>query len=195
MASNLTRLTEADWENDGLPAAHSLRRKRADSPLVLAATEAALSSDPSQARLRLEAFSTGLTSVAWAREAAARLTGFSTVGVTSLGSVTLMVLDEALGMGTPPGSLLVDRRYLARGLAYLDTTVAQGPPEEADAVLAAGAAAHGSVIWTTQYIADVIVRARIRGASVIAVVHPLAELSPLNREVYRPAHYLVEADR
>ena len=195
VVADLAGLTSGNWQQEGLRSLHRLRAQRADSPLVLAATEAALGTDPLEARRNLEAFSEMLVATDWARDIASGLRPYARLAISSLGETTLMVLDECARIGVPGDSIVVSRSYLARGIGYLPAPVVSGAPTEADAFLAAGAAGHETTIWTTQEIATDMVRVRLQGGTVVPIIHPLAELSPLNRDAYRPATYLVQADR
>ena len=195
VTAELVELTAGAWRQEGLRSLHHLRAKRADSPLVLAVTEAALTADPREARQNLAAFSEMLGATDWARDIALGLRPYGRLAITSLGEATLMVLDECVRIGVPAESIVVSRSYLGRGIGYLRVPVVSGPPTEADALLAAGVAGDGTTMWTTTEIATDMVRVRLGSGAVVPIIHPLAELSPLNRDAYRPADYLVQADR
>ncbi len=194
VATALIDLTKGDWGR-GLAHAEQLRTTSRADALVLAATEAALESDARLARHSLGAFIAGLDDKGWISDIVQEALACRSIGIMSLGSGTLMALEEGRQAGAGWETLLTDRVYLARGVGYLGFDVSATPAEEAEALLAPGAATSGESMWTTASVADAMVRARIAGNTVFTVVHPLAELSPLNLEAFQPDAQLVRSAR
>jgi hypothetical protein len=183
-----------EWDAVGLEAVSELRRHRADSALILAATEAALDAAGTDPVAALEKFLTELDDRTWTRDLARRAAHHPTLGVTSMGASTLAVLEAGLRLGAEWDRLLCGRRAVAQGLGYLQIRIDVAPPEHAEGMLAAGAAVYRGRMWTTARDADTVTRARLGHTGVIPVVHPLAHLSPLNRKAYRPAPELIDVD-
>ena len=190
----LLELTSDDWSVTGLRAVRELRSDRPDAPLILAATEQALDSDPTRARIRLERFLSALTDTEWAGLTADLASHHQQIAVTSLGSGTLTVLDEGLRRGAQWETLIADRRYVLRGLGYLRLPASIGAPEEADTVLIPAVAGFENQIWTTVRHADIVTRCHLRETPVIPILHPLARLSARSRVEFRPLSYLVEVE-
>lgn len=191
-AAGMLEMLDSGWDGESLRAVEELRQRRADSPLLLAVTEAALDPDAGRAYRALSAFRDDLEDRAWAREIGRRIAKHRRVGVMSLGECTLAVLEAAGAAGGTVAELFTDRRAIARGLEFLGPLVVVAPPEEADVVLIPAAAVYGSRIWTTSRAIDVVLRSGIHGTDLAVVAHPLAHLSPLNRAVFRPAALLTD---
>lgn len=191
-ATGMLEMLDSGWYGKSLRAVEELRQRRADSPLLLAATEAALDPDPARARRALSTLRDKLEDRTWADEIGRRVAFHHRLGVVSLGESTLEVLEAAGAAGGTAAELFTDRRAIARGLEYLGLLVVVAPPEEADVVLIPAAAVYGSRIWTTSRAADIALRAGIRGTDLTIVAHPLVRLSPLNRAVFRPAAILTD---
>lgn len=187
-------LLDDDWERRGLAAVHELRRRRPDSPFLLAATEAALDPNVQRVRSALTAVTAAADDTSWAEEIGLRVAHHDSIGVTSLGDLTLTVLEAAVHVGGTEAQLFTDRSAIARGLGYLLLPVAIAPPEKAAVVLIPAVAGFGRRYWTTTRIADVAIRARVAGQRVAPILHPLAVLSPLNRAAYRPASTIIDVE-
>ena len=180
------------WTGSHEEAVADLRRRRSDSPFLLAVTEAALDRDHQDAQRSLRRILEQLDDHTWADEIGLRIAHRQTLGVVSLGATTLAVLEAARGLGGTKATLFTDRRAIARGLTYLGMMVEVAPPEEADTVLLPVAALIGSRMWTTPRVADVALRTTLRRGDVVIVSHPLASLSQHNRADFRPAATLID---
>lgn len=188
----LLELVDQDWEQTGIEAAQMLRDRRRDHPLILAITERALHPDSIKVKRGLAAAMAQLDDETWSSDLGLRNAHHQSVGVTSLGRSTLAALEAAAHLGNSRAQIFTDRRVISRGLGYLHLPIAVAPPEEAAALLAPGVARTASRFWTTVRIADAAHKAKAAGRHVIVMVHPLAELSPLNRSVYRPHRLLID---
>ncbi len=191
-AAGLLQLAETRWQTTGIEAAQTLRQRRPDHALLLAVTERALDPNPELVRRGLQAVIGQLEDETWTSDLGLRHAHHESLGVTSLGRTTLAVLEAASQLGNSRSQLFTDQRAISRGLGYLNFPIAVAPPEEAAALLAPGVAKTSARFWTTSRIADAASRARAGGRTVIVLVHPLAELSPLNRSVYRPHRLLID---
>ena len=191
-AEGLLELLDQDWAGTGLEAARMLRERRPDQPLILAITERALDPNPERVRRGLQAAVAQLGDETWSADLGLRNSHHESIGVTSLGRSTMSLLEAASRLGSTRAQLFTDRRAISKGLGYLDLPIAVAPPEEADALIAPGVATTASRFWTTARIADATLKAKVAGRRIIVVVHPLAELSPLNRSVYRPHRLLID---
>ncbi len=188
----LLALTQADWSGEGLAAVERLRTHRADSPMLLAATAAALERDAAQAARGLRKVLASLDDRAWSADLGLQVAHFGSLGVVSLGETTRRVLEAAVQLGETEAELFTDHRAVAKGLSYLPLSIEVAPPEEAEAVLIPAAAVHVKRTWTSRRAADTALRAAARGRRVVVVAHPLVRLSTLNRRAYRPAAHLVD---
>lgn len=191
-AEGLLELVERDWIETGLEAARMLRTRRPDQPLLLAITERALDPDPNRVRRALQLAVAELEDETWSSDLGLRVAHHESMGVTSLGKSTLSVLEAASQLGNSRAQLFTDRRAISKGLGYLNFPISVAPPEEATALLAPGVASTTSRFWTTSRIADAALKAKAAGRHIIVIVHPLAELSPLNRSVFRPHRLLID---
>lgn len=191
-AHAILELLDEDWTRVQREAVSDLRRRRSDSPFILAVTEAVLDHEPHDARPALHKTLEQLNDRTWADEIGLRIAHRETLGVVSLGETTLAVLEAARGLGGTSAALFTDRRAIARGLTYLGMMVEVAPPEEADVVLLPVAALIGSRMWTTVRVADVALRTTLREGEVVVVSHPLASLSQHNRADFRPAATLID---
>ena len=191
-AEGLLKLVDQDWMDTGLEAARMLRAKRPDQPLLLAITERALDPDPDRVRRALQSAVSELEDETWSSDLGLRNAHHESMGVTSLGKSTLSVLESASQIGNSRAQLFTDRRAISKGLGYLNFPISVAPPEEAVVLLAPGVASTASRFWTTSRIADAALKAKVAGRQIVVIVHPLAELSPLNRSVYRPHRLLID---
>ena len=191
-AEGLLKLVDQDWMDTGLEAARMLRTKRPDQPLLLAITERALDPDPDRVRRALQSAVSELEDETWSSDLGLRNAHHESMGVTSLGKSTLSVLESASQIGNSRAQLFTDRRAISKGLGYLNFPISVAPPEEAVVLLAPGVASTASRFWTTSRIADAALKAKVAGRQIVVIVHPLAELSPLNRSVYRPHRLLID---
>jgi hypothetical protein len=191
-AGAILELLDGDCNDAGADAISDVRRRRADSPFILAITEAALATDAETRRRVLLQIMERLDDRTWADEIGLQIAHHETVGVVSLGEATLAVLEAARGLGGTSAVLFTDRRAIARGLTYLGLMIEVAPPDEAAAVLIPAAAITTSRMWTTVRAADVALRAALHHAAVVVVAHPLVNLSPSNRADFRPASPLID---
>ncbi len=188
----LLAMTESDWDPGGLEAVQMLRARRADSALLLAATEVALEPDPLRATDGLREIGRRLEDETWTSELGLSLARWATIGILSIGPATMKVLEAAVELGGATPELLCDRRAVARGMGILDLPIVVADPASAEAVLLPVSAQHKERVWTTERNAAIAVSARDAGRRVVIVRHPLADLSPLNRLAYRPRSYLTD---
>lgn len=187
----LIELANGDWAGDGIEAVKVLRHKRRDSALLLAVSEAAMWNEPARAALNLTAVLEQLNDVSWAHTIAGALSGTeTTVHVLSLGEPTLLVLDELSRMSDGLPLIHAHQAAVARGLGFLDLAISSGSPEDADTLLLPVTASHGDRIWTTTKFIELA--AGFTG-STIPVHHPLAVMSPLSRQQFRPHTSIVSA--
>jgi len=191
-AQAILEILEGGWSGPEAAGVSELRRRRADSPLILAVTEAVLDREPDVGRAALMGILDQLNNRTWADEIGLRVAHRATLGVVSLGETTLAVLEAARSLGETAATLFTDRRAIARGLTYLGLVVEVAPPEEAEVVLLPVAAILGSRMWTTARVADVALRTSLLEGEVVIVAHPLTSLSPRNRADYRPAPTLID---
>lgn len=191
-AQAILEMLDGEWTGPEAEAVSELRRRRADSPFILAVTEAVLESQSKVGRLALMRILEQLEDRTWADDIGLRIAHRATLGVVSLGETTLAVLEAARGLGGTAAALFTDRRAIARGLTYLGMMVEVAPPEEAEAVLLPVAALIGGRMWTTVRAADVALRSAQLEGEVVVVSHPLASLSPRNRADFRPAPTLID---
>lgn len=182
-AEGLLELTRGNWVGEGLDATRQIRRRRPDSPLMLAVTEPALDPDPFQASLGLTSVLSVLGDQSWANEIGVEISDATTIGVLSLHHESLWALESAALLGTSTVGLLTDRRAVARGLGYLRMPVRLADPATADVLLLPGLARDASTMWTYRRFAAVSWRA---SGKVVPIIHPGARLSPLNRKAFRP---------
>ena len=191
-ARAILQMLDREWSDPERDAVAELRRRRADSPFILAVTEAVLESEPKAGRSALMRILEQLDDRTWAVEIGLRIAHHATLGVVSFGEATLAVLEAARDLGGTAAALFTDRRAIARGLTYLGMMVEVAPPEEAEAVLLPVAARIDSRMWTTVRAADVALRVSLLDGEVVVVSHPLASLSPRNRADFRPAPTLID---
>ena len=188
----LLALTEFEWDTRGLEVTKLLRSKRADSALLLAATEVALEPNPLRAADGLREILHRLADTSWTAELGMSITSHETVGVLSVGSATMEVLHSAIALGGAHPELLCERRAVARGLGILDVPIVVADPSRARILLLPVAAQHKERVWTTERNATIALAARDAGHRIILIRHPLASLSPLNRLAYRPKAFLTD---
>lgn len=190
--SALIDVIDVDWEQTGLDAVRALRAKRADSALLLAVTEVALEPNPLRAADGLRAMLRTLDDSAWCAEIGLGVAQCASVGVLSLGAATMAILEAASELAGATPELFCDRRAVARGLGLLDMPILVADPSLAEVLLLPIAAQHKERIWTTPRNAEVARRSQDHGRRVVPVLHPLSNLSPLNRLAYRPRSYLID---
>jgi len=188
-AELLLALTEQQWESGGLDAATSLRNRRADSPLILAVTEAALDPDPDRSAAGLAAVLSRLNDSSWLVDAALGMSHAGSFGVLSLGETTISLLQAFVDVNGTEPELYAEKRSVARGLGNLGLPVFVGNPAPAEILLVPVHARHDRRIWTTPSIVKV---AESATGVVRTTEHPAAHLSPLNRLTYRPAIELID---
>lgn len=191
-ARALLQALDDGWSDPEIDMVEELRRRRADSPFILAITEAVLETQPEVGRTALLRILEQLDDRTWADDIGLRIAHHPSLGVMSLGETTLAVLEAARGIGGTSAILFTDRRAIARGLTYLGLMVEVAPPDEADAVLIPAVAILGSRMWTTGRAADLALRAALHDGEVVVVAHPLVSLSPRNRADFRPASTLID---
>lgn len=188
----ILEMLDGPWTDTEVGAVADLRRRRADSPLLLAVTEAVLDAESGHQRAALHHILSHLEDPSWADEIGLRVAHHPSLGVVSLGETTLAVLEAARGLGGTSAALFTDRRAIARGLTYLGLMVEVAPPDEASAVLIPASALMGTRMWTTVRAADLVLRTSLREGEVVVVAHPLAWLSARNRADFRPASTLID---
>jgi len=190
-AEGLIGLTRENWVGEGMDAAQQIRRRRPDSPLMLAVTEPALEPDAYRASLGLTSVLNTLGDQSWASEIGMEISNDPTIGVLSLHHESLWALETAAVLGATRATIITDRRAVARGLGYLRLPIKLGAVESADVVLLPGLARDAATMWTHRRFAAVSWKATGR---VIPVIHPAARLSPMNRAVFRPPpdYYAIE---
>jgi hypothetical protein len=179
----LLELTRDNWVGEGLDATRQIRRRRPDSPLMLAVTEPALDPDPFRASIGLASILTTLSDQSWASEIGMEISEATTIGVLSLHHESLWALESAALLGTTGAVLVTDRRAVARGLGYLRLPIKLADPAAADVLLLPGVARDAATMWTYRRFAAVSWKATGR---VVPVIHPASYLSPMNRKVFRP---------
>jgi len=193
IAEAIHSLVDDGW-TEGLAEVQQLRRRRTDSPLVLAVTEPALDPDPRRVKAGLDEVGRRIRDTSWTQELGLRLAQDASLGILSLGDATLSILEVVAFRSSEETDLFVDRSSIARGLGYLRLPIVVAPPEEASAVLIPAAARFRNRIWTTARAAETALRAEATATRIVPVVHPLAVLSPLSRTVYRPVPILVDVE-
>lgn len=187
----LLDLTDGPWSAEGRDAVRVLRQKRRDSALLLAVSEAAMWDEPGRAALNLKSVLSQLEDTSWAHTVAAALRrGPKTVHVLSLGEPTLLVMDELSRMADELPLVHAHHAAVARGLGFLDMAITTGKPEQADTLLLPVAAAHGDRIWSTARFIEI---ASAFTGTTIPLHHPLAVMSPLSRQQFRPPAAIVSA--
>jgi len=193
-AEGLLALTEQSWPDDGLAAAPEIRRRRPDSPLMLAVTEPALDPDAFHASQGLTAVLSWLGDQSWASDLGMDISTAGTIGVPSLHHESLWILESAVLLGLTEATLMTSSRAVARGLGYLRLPVRLGDPAEADVMLLPGLAQDAATMWTYRRFAAASWRAT---GTLVPVIHPAAYLSPLNRFAFRPPPgvYAIELPR
>lgn len=185
----LLDLTAADWQHEGQRAVTLLRQKRRDSALMLAVSEAGMWEDPGQAARSLGSVRARLLDDTWAVTIAGALAAIEgAIHVMSIGDTTVAVLEELSRIADAVPLIHAHQAAVARGLGYLDVALAVAAPDKSVALLLPLAALHAERVWTTPTSIDVA--SGYEGA-VIPVHHPLAEMSPLSRQQFRPHPGLV----
>jgi hypothetical protein len=179
----LLELTRGNWVGEGLEATRQIRRRRPDSPLMLAVTEPALDPDPYRASTGLASVLSILGDQSWASDIGMEVSEADTIGVMSLHHESLWVLESATLLGASKATLLTDRRAVARGLGYLRLPMKLTDPAAADILLLPGIARDAATMWTYRRFAAAGWRATGR---VVPVIHPGAHFTPLNRKAFRP---------
>ncbi|NNC93512.1 MAG: hypothetical protein HKN80_13585 [Acidimicrobiia bacterium] len=179
----MLELTRGNWVGEGLDATRQIRRRRPDSPLMLAVTEPALDPDPFRAALGLSAILTTLGDQSWASAIGMDISDATTIGILSLHHESLWALESAALLGATGAVLVTDRRAVARGLGYLRLPIKLANPGAADVLLLPGVARDAATMWTYRRFAAVSWKATGR---VVPVIHPGSYLSPMNRKVFRP---------
>ena len=96
-AQAILQMLESDWTDPETEAVSDLRRRRADNPFILAVTEAVLWSEPGTSRPALLRILEQLDDRTWADEIGLGIAHQATLGVVSLGSATLAVLEACIG--------------------------------------------------------------------------------------------------
>ncbi|MEE9472793.1 MAG: hypothetical protein V3V82_02285, partial [Acidimicrobiia bacterium] len=92
-------LTRDNWVGEGLDAAQQIRRRRPDSPLILAVTEPALDPDAYRASQGLSSVLDVLNDQSWASEIGMEISDAATIGVLSLHHESLWALETAAVLG------------------------------------------------------------------------------------------------
>jgi hypothetical protein len=190
-AEGLMGLTRDNWVGEGLDAAQQIRRRRPDSPLILAVTEPALDPDAYRASQGLSSVLDVLNDQSWASEIGMEISDAATIGVLSLHHESLWALETAAVLGATQATIITDRRAVARGLGYLRLPIKLGAVDSAEVLLLPGLARDAATMWTHRRFAAESWKATGR---VLPVIHPAAWLSPMNRAVFRPpaGYYAIE---
>lgn len=189
-ARALLELTELSWADNGVAAAQALRKRRSDQALLLAVTEAAMDLNPGRAAVALQAIIGQLEDARWSMDLAYEAARFPSLGVLSLGSGTLAVLQAVTESASP--ELRTSSRAFRRGLLEYVAPVTLVPAETADCVLLPVVARHNQRLWTTAACGRAARAAVTDGRAVLPVAHPLSELSPLSRQAFRPAAHIID---
>ncbi|MBK5265809.1 MAG: hypothetical protein JJE47_00095 [Acidimicrobiia bacterium] len=189
-AKALLELTETSWAEVGVTAAQALRKRRSDQALLLAVTEAAMDLNPGRSGVALLAIIGRLEDPRWSMDLAYEAARFPSLGVLSLGSGTLAVLQAVTEAASP--ELRTSSRAFRRGLLEYAAPVSLVPAETADCVLLPVAARHNQRLWTTAACARAARAALTAGRAILPVAHPVSELSPLSRQVFRPAAHIID---
>ncbi len=185
----LLELTARDWSHEGNEAVRLLRQKRRDSPLLLAVSEAAMWEDSVLAASSLKAVLAALEDIEWATIiATAVLNAGGTVHVLSMGEATMLVLEALSKLSVDVPLVHAHLASVARGLGNLDIAVAVADPSRAESLLFPVAAVHNDRIWTTPHFIETATEFQ---GTALPVHHPLAVMSPLSRQQYRPPLTLV----
>ncbi len=189
-ARALLALTQAAWAEEGVVAAQSLRKRRADQPMLLAVTEVAMDLNPARTATALESIIFKLEDQRWSSDLAYEAARYGTLGVLSLGVGTQAVLRATTEAASP--ELRTSSRAIRRGLLEFAAPVALLPAETADCLLLPVIARHATRLWTTNPFARAAHAALVDGKAVLPIVHPLTELSPLSRESFRPLAFVTD---
>lgn len=189
-AHALLRLTAQSWAEEGVAAAQALRKRRPDQPLLLAVTEVAMDLNAVRTAAALEALIGRLEDPRWSMDLAYEAARYPRLGVLSLGAGTRMVLRGVTEAASP--ELLTSSRAIRRGLLEFITPVTLVAAETADCLLLPVIARHTGRMWTTGPFARIAHAALANGKAVLPIIHPLAELSPLSRQAFRPAPYVTD---
>lgn len=189
-ARALLELTEMSWAEVGVAAAQTLRKRRSDQALLLAVTEAAMDLNPGRTAVALQEIIRRLEDPRWSMDLAYEAARFPSLGVLSLGSGTLAVVQAVTGAASP--ELRTSSRAFRRGLLEFVTPVTLVPAETADCVLLPVVARHNQRLWTTAACGRAARAALTDGRAVMPVAHPVCELSPLSRQVFRPAPHIID---
>lgn len=189
-ARALLGLTGQSWAEDGVVAAQALRKRRPDQPLLLAVTEVSMDLNAARTAAALEAIIARLEDLRWSMDLAYEAARYPRLGVLSLGASTRTVLRGVTEAASP--ELLTSSRAIRRGLLEFITPVTLVPAETADCLLLPVIARHIGRMWTTGPFARTAHAAMANGKAVLPIIHPLAELSPLSRQAFRPAPYVTD---
>jgi len=189
-ANALLELTETSWTEVGVAAAQALRKRRSDQALLLAVTEAAMDLNPGRSARALLAIVGRLEDPRWSMDLAYEAARFPSLGVLSLGSGTLAVLQAVTEAASP--ELRTGSRAFRRGLLEFVAPVSLVPAETSDCVLLPVVARHNQRLWTSVTCARAARAALTAGRAILPVAHPVSELSPLSRQVFRPAANIID---
>ena len=189
-AQALLALTAQSWPEEGVAAAQALRKRRPDQALLLAVTEVAMDLNASRTAAALDAIITRLEDPRWSMDLAYEAARYGRLGVLSLGAGTRTVLRGVTEAASP--ELLTSSRAIRRGLLEFLTPVTLVAAETADCLLLPVVARHTDRLWTTAPFARIALAALANGKAVLPINHPLAELSPLSRQAFRPATYVTD---
>lgn len=189
-AEILMEMTATEWETTGIAAATQLRAKRADSPLLLAVTQAALDPRAEKSRETLAAVIRELRNSAWLVDVCLNVGSVGSLGILSLGENTMRFIQTYVDATGREPELFAAKRSVARGLGNLDLPVFVGDPRQANLLLVPINARHEHRVWSTPDLLEIM-----NGATgqVRTTEHPLANLSPTNRLSYRPSAGLIDA--
>lgn len=179
----------ADGEDVVGDAARELVRCRPDSAMLLGVGLAGTEHRPATSLRRVQHM---LTMPGIGAVTAERIAGVRHLGVSSIGTTTRGVLEHLEPIDGVVPHLIVPSTAVARGLGYLRFTMSIGDPATAGAVLVPTVAHHTNRVWTTEALADLALKAKVRGARVVPVTHPAANLSDAARALYRPGDGIVD---
>ena len=188
---NLESLDPAVWLSAAPPEVTRLRSVHADQPMILRVSDAADHPDAHTARARLADLRRALDDTEWCARIGISVASRQQIGVMSIGTFTLAVLEAAVQLGDSEAELVTDQVAVERGLSYLPLAVRRAPPEGAEVLLAPAVAVSGHRIWTAERIGEAVNRAVMAGTLVVVVAHPLVHLSALDLRRFRPATGLV----
>ncbi len=186
----LLELTGPLWTTDGLPAAQALRTRRPDSPMLLAVTEVAIEPDSLRAKAALGALLDRLKGRRWAMDLVYEASQYTSLGVLSLGVGTMSIIEGTLNAATP--ELRTSSRAFRRGLLQFVAPVSLVAPETAACLLLPVIGRQNQRIWTTPRCVKTAQAALANGNAVLPLAHPMTELSPLNRQAFRPASHIID---